>query len=409
MKKDFWLLCFMTAVNVGAFALPSPLIYGADLLNGFLVYRVFRRWRKLEPPFNIIVTCWVILAVYIGFLAATSDLVKGLSTLLLSLRELYPYGLLIYIVAFLEKEDFEKYIKFLHLICISGVVLAILQSLKGTEGLFGDETFYHRGHSGGQNQMINNYMSRVLLPTIYLIKVMFLYLVYQMILTKTKTIHIILAFAYAIVILIGFSRSSWSGLILCILLALLVTFMIRKEKFQKAISYILLFVFVFTLFFSIVDTPVIASIRDSLTERVEEMFHDIEKKDGNLGSRISTIEIGMRMYATSPWTGIDINLIALYELYQMSDVGYLYALLTIGLIGLVLLCLWYLVTLVISYRYIWKAARNQDIDGVIIALLALSVILFFIVIQQTNQFTFSTACLSISTGLFIVKFRKPKT
>src|SRR4029079_7943993 len=123
----------MTAVNVGAFALPSPLIYGADLLNGFLVYRVYRRWSRPEAPFRIIITTWLLLGVYIGFLAVNSDFVKGLSTLLLSLRELYPFGLLLYIITFIDEDRLESYIKFLHLICISGVILAISQSLKGTE------------------------------------------------------------------------------------------------------------------------------------------------------------------------------------------------------------------------------------------------------------------------------------
>ncbi len=405
MNRGFYLVLFMTAVNVGAFALPSPLIYGADLLNGVLVYLSWRNWKPVKPPFNIIVIIWIALAVYIAFLAVNSDYVKGASTLLFSLRELYPFGLMIYIVALVDEEKLDSYIKFLHLVCFSGVVLALAQSLKGTEGLFGDETFYHRGHSGGQNYMINNYLARVVLPTMYIIQIMFLYLVYQMILDRTQLVHKILLVLYAIIILIGFSRSNWSGLIICIVLALLITLTIRKEKFQRAVSWILLTIFVLTVVFTVVDTPVIKTIRESLTERVDEMFYDLEKKDGNLGSRLSTIEIGMRMFESSPWTGIDLNLIPLYEYYQMSDVGYLYALLTMGLIGLVLLGLWYLVTIFISYRYIMVSARKQDYQGVIISMLLLSNILFFIMIQQTNQFTFSTACLSITTGLFIVKFR----
>ena len=112
----------------------------------------------------------------------------------------------------------------------------------------------------------------------------------------------------------------------------------------------------------------------------------------------------MQMYETSPWTGIDLNLVRIYELYQTTDVGYLYTLLTLGLIGLVMLCLWYLVTIIISYRNMIRSGKKGDSEGVILSLLVLTNILFFIVIQQSNQFTFSTACLAITTGLFLVKF-----
>lgn len=405
MRLSFFLLLFLTAFNVGSFDLPSPLIYGADLLNGYMMFLSIKKWKKLQSPYSMILVIWILLAVYIAFLAVTSDYIKGLSTLLYSLRELYPFGLLIYILCMLEEDKFEFYIKYLHLLCVVGSVIAIAQSLHGTESLFTEGYFYHRGHSGGQNYAINGFLTRVALPTIYLIQVMFLYNIYTMVLRKAKLINVFLCVLYAVVILIGFSRSSWSGLIICILLMLMITFLIRRAKFQRALSVMMLAIVCISILFAFIDTPVVNSIRETVAERVEEMFYDIEKKDGNLGSRLSTIEIGMKMYETSPWTGIDINLVMMYELYQMTDVGYLYALLTIGAIGLVLLCIWYLVTTVISYSSIFKSARNHDTEGIILSLLVFTNILFFIIIQQANQFTFSTSCLSITTGMFLAKFK----
>ena len=107
MKKEFLLLLFMTAVNVGSFQLPSPFIYGADLLNGVMMIFCFKRWEKLRSPYNSIFVTWILLAIYIGFLAITSDYVEGASSLMESLRELYPFGLLIYIV-FLLSSQYHK-------------------------------------------------------------------------------------------------------------------------------------------------------------------------------------------------------------------------------------------------------------------------------------------------------------
>jgi O-antigen ligase len=409
MRLALGLLMFMTAVNVGSFELPSPLIYGADLLNGFLMYLSMKKWRKLSSPYSIIFITWILLGVYIGFLAVNSEYVIGLSSLMESLRELYPFGLLIYITCLLEPEDFKIYINFLHLLCVVGCGLAIAQSLYGTQSMFESGGFYHEGHSGGQRYEINGFLTRIALPTIYLIQVMFLYNVYNMILNKTKLINIFYFVLYLVAILIGFSRSSWAGLAICITLALFITFIIRREKFQRAVSFILLGVLCISIVLSVIDTPVVNNIKQILVERVEELFYDIEKKDGNLGSRLSTIELGMKMYETSPWTGIDLNLVALYEMYQATDVGYLYALLTIGLIGLILLSLWYLVTVIISYNHILKAGKKKDTEGIILSMLLFTNIIFFIIIQQTNQFIFSTACLSITAGLFLVKFNSSRT
>ncbi len=409
MRLALGLLMFITAVNVGSFALPSPLNYAGDLLNGLLVYMSFKKWRKLKTPFNIILTTWILLGVYIGFLAINSDYVMGLSTLMESLRELYPFGLMIYITCLLEPEDFEIYINFLHLLCIAGCALAIAQSLYGVLPIFESGGFYHEGHSGGQRYEINGFLTRIALPTIYLIQVMFLYNVYNMILNKTRLINIFYFVLYLVAILIAFSRSSWAGLAVCVVLALFITFIIRREKFQRAVSFILLGVLCVSIVLSVVDTPMVNDIKQLLVERVEEMFYDLEKKEGNLASRLSTIEMGMKMYETSPWTGIDLNLVLIYELYQITDVGYLYALLTVGLIGLVLLSMWYLFTVIISYNHILKSGKKKDTEGIILSMLLFTNIIFFIIIQQTNQFVFSTACLSITTGLFLVKFNSSRT
>ncbi|WP_336515900.1 O-antigen ligase family protein [Pollutibacter soli] len=405
MKNSFLILLFLTALNVGSFELPSPLIYGADLMNCWLVYLCFRRWKKTPLPFRTILTSWILLGVYIGFLAMNSEYVKGIGTFMYSLRAVYPFGLMIFIYFLVDESQMKFYINYVHFLCVLGAGLTIAQSLHGTEGLFADGYFYNRGHSGGQNYEINAFLTRVTLPTYYITVIMFMYLVYEFIYKGADLLKSALLGLYVIVILIGFSRSSWLAISICIVFALFITMLIRREKFQKAVSYILLTVLCISVVLTFLDTPVVNTIKQTLGERIEEMFYDLEKKDGNLASRLSTIEFGMRLFQTSPWIGIDLNLVALYEMYQATDVGYLYALLTMGAIGLVLLCVWYLITIVVSYNQIFRSARKKDTDGIILSLLLLTNILLFIMIQQVNQFTFSTACLSITCGLFLKKFR----
>lgn len=407
-KIVFYLVLILTAINIGVFFCPSPYIYLADALNiGLLGLCVWHN-KKLGALPGTVIQAWSILSVYTLVLVLNTENIVNLSSGIAAMRSMYPYFLFYFIALLIRKEDIPRFIDYINLFCLSGVVLAVVQSFHGQEPLFSPGGFYNTGHWAGQQMMINGFMARVMLPTLYTILIMFVFSVTYLLVVRFKLKYVLLALSFLIAIFIGYARSQWIATIVSMILVMALIFGYRQNRIIMVLSVSALSVITILFILSNIDIPGLSDLSQSLTERVRELTFDIQNREGNLGSRIRTVERSMQIFQRSPWFGVDYNFPAIYEMTELTDVGFTYMLITTGIVGVTLFAYLFFIALRGAWLMYKQSFRANDILGLLLSILVIGNIILFMITQSFNQFYFVTATFAISFGLYCNYFSREK-
>lgn len=273
----------------------------------------------------------------------------------------------------------------------------------GTEPIFDITKFYNIGHWSGQGGMMIGPIARVMLPSIYLIYIIFIGLIlFDFITNKTK--YIILLFFLLIPILISFARSFWLSLILSIFLSLnlLILKLIIKKRIFYLSFFLMILAIIMILYFMRLDNPVSASLQ----ERFVSIFSDLNNNSGTFEIRLVNMQRYFNIWRESNiLTGVDPFFIARFAEPTLSDVGFIYVLLTIGLIGLFLIISIWISGVSYALVTLEKGLKNKKDELIIIGAILYASIIFFIVCQVYTQYDFSSSLFSIIYGTSIASQR----
>ena len=201
--------------------------------------------------------------------------------------------------------------------------------------MFDTEGFYNIGHWEGQGGMMIGPIARVTLPTLYLIYIVFIsMIVYYLVAGKIKYPLIMLLLVIAI--LISFTRSAWLATMVALIVS---TFFLSRNLLIKkntySVSFILLTILsVLIVVFIMLDNPISASLND----RLLSIFSDLQNASGTFGYRLLNLQRFIETWKSFGFFfGVDPFFIGRYNEPTLSDVGYVYVLVTIGLVGFVML------------------------------------------------------------------------
>jgi hypothetical protein len=315
-----------------------------------------------------------------------------------NIRAVYPFGIYFITIGIVnEKKYLYKTIKYLLIGCFIAGIMAIMQSLYGNTPMFDETRFYHIGHWGGQMAMIGS-IARVMLPTIYTIFIVFISLILFFVIKKSTPLLTSLAFFLLIPIMLSFGRTLWLTTFCCLVFSFILLSAKKIIKISKSFSRLILVGFILAISISIL--PYISSdLKESVSDRFSSFFSDVEDKSGTFEVRLDFIEEAMDNFKEYIIIGVDPFLMEREELYQLSDVGYIYVLFSIGIIGFVLIILVWISQFILSLKILNEGIKanndNLKLGGII---LFMSVI-FLIISQQYLQFSFTSTLAYLIYGL----------
>lgn len=404
----FYYFLFICTLYLGFFKLPSSLpglIY--DILFIPLIVYSAQAWKK--PLKNdlvekVLIIFWNIFIIYYSVRLVASEKYYSKVTSLLNIREMYPY-LLFYvsIIIINSKEKLKKAIIFMLAMSVIATIFTVIQSIYGPKPMFDIKGFYNIGHWAGQGTVMIGPISRVILPTMYLVYIVFIGLIlYNLIKGELKFLMIILALTIAI--LISFTRSFWlaitiSGIFTVILL--LRNSLITKNTFY--ISFILLLITAGILLVFIMQSN---PISHSLSDRLLSIFSDVQNRAGTYNIRLINLQRFLDVWKSfGIFLGVDPFFIGHYNEPTLSDVGFVYVLVTIGLIGLLLLAsIW-----IVGFRYAIIMLKTGSREGIMemstTGAILFASIIFFIICQVYTQFSFTSSLFALIFGTSVATKR----
>ena len=155
--------------------------------------------------------------------------------------------------------------------------------------------------------------------------------------------------------------------------------------------------FILSMFIS-KKNDIALSIADRFTTGISEFVN----KNGTYGTRLDESQVFLvKWYTTGFYSGIDPFYEQRNEATTLADVGYVYVLVSTGLIGLVLLALIWLSGIWFSLHSMNLLVKAKLKKYTIFPACFLAVILFFIVSQLYIQYNFIITVLAIAYGLAI--------
>jgi len=407
MKKYYiYFIIIIIAYNTGLIMFPAPLSFAIDLLNFYLLYLCFRHYQEVPKVAKPLVVFWSIFTTYLLIKIFMSENSNTTKDLFKNFRNVYPYFMFFYLAMLVTKKDFPKLFFSMTIICIAGSVLALVQSMYGIEPMFDPLKYYNVGHWPGQALPINDRFARVMLPTLYLIEMMFFVNVIKSIVQKTTWRTNVLNFIYVVPILIGYSRSQWVGILMCVVAIMILLFKYRRNNVMRIVLGVTAFSICLSIAFNVLKDTSLHVVSDIVSERIDEMVYDLNKNEGSYGSRINTVEVSLNLWEKSPVFGRDIYYPEITGLFEIADVAYTHALVTIGAFGLFMMASIFVLGLYASYVTLKQAIRKGDTQNIILSLLVLINILYYIIIQQLNQHPFVVSCLALTAGMMIAYNKK---
>lgn len=325
-------------------------------------------------------------------------------TSFLNIRIIYPFLLFfITITVVNDKEKFRKTIKFGLIMSVVAAVTAIAQSIYGPSPMFDPAGFYDIGHWEGQGGMMIGPIARVTLPTLYFVYIVFIALVlYFMISGKLK--YPIILFLVIVVILISFTRSSWLATLVAIIAAIIIlnrNLQINKNTFS--ISFILLTLLSgAVVVFIMLDNP----ISTSLNERLLSVFSDLQNASGTFGYRLLNLQRFVETWKSFGFFfGVDPFYIGRFSEPTLADVGYVFVLVTIGLVGFIMLIIMWILGFIYGWRLVKTGSVVRNNELVLSGAILIASIIYFIICQAYTQYGFVTSLFSVIYGLAIASRR----
>jgi len=341
---------------------------------------------------------WFIYFLYTIFLLIGSEFPMSKISVLLNIRGAYPIILFFVTTALIDtKEKFIIFSKFLLVSSIIASLFAIAQSVYGLEPMFDTEQFYHIGHWAGQGNMMIGPIARVILPTAYLVYLVFIVLFLLIILLNRYKwmMYVILSLT---TIIIGFTRSIWLSFVIAFISAILLLHYHKLLSINKririvisSIVFILALLFVFSF-----ENEITASV----SERFMLMFTDVAENSGTYNIRIvNSAKFLAIWFKDGFYSGIDIFYAQIYNKPELTDVGYIYVLVTSGIIGLIIYALTWIIGILYANKLIRLGKRKKSTELIFVGSAYFSIIIFFIVSQIYTQFSFVVSLYAITSGL----------
>ena len=401
----YYLYLFFLIMFLGFFKLPMlggiiDFLYFVLFVNS--IFRYIKIRKTLNPNFVRISEVMIVLFFfYYSYCILSAPMY--LSTIkLLNLRAVYPVGFYFMTIAHLNStERINKCVRVFVIACIAGGIMTILQSLYGNTPMLDPESFYNIGHWEGQMSMIGS-ISRVMLPVIYSIYILFIAMIFYYVLTKNTNVVGLLIFLL-IPIFISFGRTLWGTTVISIILGILLLILNKAIKTTKMIkTAIIIFA---TVAIGIALLPYIApDLGESVFNRFSLTFEDVENKSGTLEMRLESSAAALLLWSESIWTGVDPFLMDREDMPELSDVGYTFVLVSIGLMGALIIILIWITQMILSVIMLKKAVLLKNDQMILFSVILFSSVIFWVISQQYLQYNFTLTLTFFIYGLAITVY-----
>mgnify|MGYP000907790028 CR=1 FL=1 len=405
MYYYFLLIC---ALYFGFFDMPDAM---PGLLRDIMILPLFVYslvvWKKPKRGIFLEMLLMFLFGTFVFYnviLLVSTEKYLSEITSLLNIRIIYPFLLFFITISVVNtKERLMLAIKFGLIMSVIASLTAIAQSIYGSTPMFDPAGFYNIGHWEGQGGMMIGPIARVTLPTLYFVYLVFIAMIlYFMVSGKIK--HPALLILLTIVILISFTRSAWLATLIAIIAAIVILnryMLINKNTFS--ISFILLTLLSGgVVLFIMLDNPISVSLND----RLLSIFSDLQNASGTFGYRLLNLQRFVELWKSFGFFfGVDPFFIGRFNEPTLADVGYVYVLVTIGLIGFILLILMWLLGIIYGYRLVKAGSVTMNYELILSGSILSASIIFFIICQAYTQYGFVTSIFSVVYGLAIASRR----
>jgi hypothetical protein len=404
----FYYYLFISAFYIGFFKLPDSM---RDPLfdSFFLIMTVFTvlSWKKplkYDRSERLVIIAWTVFIVYFAIMAISSEKAFSKISSIFNIRALYGYVLFYFTIAIVDnKQKLITTVKFFVFLSVIGSIITFIQSVYGPDPMFDPTGIYNIGHWGGQGGLMIGPMARVLLPSMYLIYIVFIALILFYFL-KNKLSNLLLLFVLAVSILISYTRSFWMATAITILITISIFIrnsLITKTSFYLSFLTILVFIGIVSFLMSL-DNP----ISTSLNERFMSIFVDVSNNSGTFGFRLLNLQRYLGIWQTHGFfLGVDPFFVNHFEEPELTDVGFVYVLVTLGLIGLILLINIWISGIIFAISSIQTGVKLKNLELVLAGATLFATIILFIIAQVYTQFSFTVSLLSLILGLTIASKR----
>ncbi len=404
----YYYFLFICALYFGFFDMPDAM---PGLLRDIMFLPLFIYslvvWKKPKRGIFLEMLLMFLFGIFIFYnviLLVSTEKYLSEITSLLNIRTIYPFLLFFITISVVNtKERLMLAIKFGLIMSVIASLTAIIQSIYGPTPMFDPAGFYNIGHWEGQGGMMIGPIARVTLPTLYFVYLVFIALIlYFMVSGKIK--HPALLILLTILILISFTRSAWLATLIAIIVAIVILnryMLINKNTFS--VSFILLTLLSGgVVVFIMLDNPISVSLND----RLLSIFSDLQNASGTFGYRLLNLQRFVELWKSFGFFfGVDPFFVGRFNEPTLADVGYVYVLVTIGLIGFILLVLMWLLGFIYGYRLVKAGSVTMNYELILSGSVLSASIIFFIICQAYTQYGFVTSISTVVYGLAIASRR----
>lgn len=404
----FYYFLFVCTLFLGFFKMPDsyPGLISDLLIVPLIIYSVLS-WKK-SPKSDLmeqmLISVWSCFVVYFILVLISAEKYHSKITSILNIREIYPFILFYFTPVIINsREKLINFLKFVLVLSAIASVFAVAQSIYGPIPMFDPKGFYNTGHWAGQGTVMIGPISRVALPTMYLIYFVSIGIViFDLVKGKLKFLPLIILLTISI--LISFTRSFWLATTIAVIFTVIILIrylLISKNTFY--ISFISLIVIVgLILVLIMLDNPVSISIND----RLLSIFSDIHNTSGTYSLRLISLQKFIEIWRSfGVFFGIDPFFIGRFNEPTLSDVGFVYVLVTIGLVGLILLISIWILGISYAIRTLRTGVKTNKVELSITGAFLFASIIFFIICQVYTQFSFSSSLFALIFGTSIASKR----
>ena len=404
----FYYFLLVCTLYLGFFKMPDsyPGLVSDLLIVPLIVYSVLS-WKK--SPKNdlmekVLISFWSCFVIYFILVLVSAEKYHSKITSILNIREIYPFILFYFTPVIINsKEKLIKVLKFVLVLSAIASLFAVAQSIYGPKPMFDPTGFYNTGHWAGQGTVMIGPISRVALPTMYLIYFVSIALViYDLVKGKLNFLPLIILLTISI--LISFTRSFWLATTIAVIFTVIIlirNLLINKNTFY--ISFISLIVIAgLILLLIMLDNPISISIND----RLLSIFSDIHDTSGTYSLRLISLQKFIEIWRSfGVFFGIDPFFIGRFNEPTLSDVGFVYVLVTIGLVGLILLISIWILGISYAIKTLKTGVKTNKVELSITGAFLFASIIFFIICQVYTQFSFSSSLFALIFGTSIASKR----
>jgi len=404
----FYYFLLVCTLYLGFFKMPDsyPGLVSDLLIVPLIVYSVLS-WKK--SPKNdlmekVLISFWSCFVIYFILVLVSAEKYHSKITSILNIREIYPFILFYFTPVIINsKEKLIKVLKFVLVLSAIASLFAVAQSIYGPKPMFDPTGFYNTGHWAGQGTIMIGPISRVALPTMYLIYFVSIALViYDLVKGKLNFLPLIILLTISI--LISFTRSFWLATTIAVIFTVIIlirNLLINKNTFY--ISFISLIVIAgLILLLIMLDNPISISIND----RLLSIFSDIHDTSGTYSLRLISLQKFIEIWRSfGVFFGIDPFFIGRFNEPTLSDVGFVYVLVTIGLVGLILLISIWILGISYAIKTLKTGVKTNKVELSITGAFLFASIIFFIICQVYTQFSFSSSLFALIFGTSIASKR----